>query len=349
MNKLSKTREMLINEFVACLKEEKIPWERGWNIYEQFNPLTHTTYNGVNRFLLNLVSELKGYTDPRWMTFNQIKKQGYHLKDAKGTGIPIEFWSPYDIKEKKTISQSEARAILREEENQDIKESRIKYVCQSYYVFNAKFIEGLPPFEKNHIEITHQDVQDFINEYLQNEGIDFHQGGNRAYYNVAEDSITLPDTSSFKSENYYFATFIHEVAHSSGHETRLNRDLSGTNGTIPYAKEELKAEIGSSFLCADLGIEIDKDIVNRCKSYVQSWISLIEDKPNELFKAIHDAEKITEFIKDHGDYSKIINKDVSHHVLHDKKMSIKDRIQKAKDVQPAKEHDRNHKLSEISR
>lgn len=51
MNKLSKTREMLINEFVACLKEEKIPWERGWNIYEQFNPLTHTTYNGVNRFL----------------------------------------------------------------------------------------------------------------------------------------------------------------------------------------------------------------------------------------------------------------------------------------------------------
>lgn len=238
---------------------------------------------------------------------------------------------------------------MREEENQDIKESRIKYVCQSYYVFNAKFIEGLPPFEKNHIEITHQDVQDFINEYLQNEGIDFHQGGNRAYYNVAEDSITLPDTSSFKSENYYFATFIHEVAHSSGHETRLNRDLSGTNGTIPYAKEELKAEIGSSFLCADLGIEIDKDIVNRCKSYVQSWISLIEDKPNELFKAIHDAEKITEFIKDHGDYSKIINKDVSQHVLHDKKMSIKDRIQKAKDVQPTKEHDRNHKLSEISR
>ena len=114
--KLNKTRERLIEEFKNCLTEDKIFWKKGWKVDKMNNPSSGTEYHGVNRFYLNMVAVSEDYTDNRWVTFNQIKEQNYKLNNAKGKGVPIEYWSYYNLKDKKTVSIQEAKRLMEKEE-----------------------------------------------------------------------------------------------------------------------------------------------------------------------------------------------------------------------------------------
>lgn len=296
MNKLTKTREFLVNEFVKALKEERIPWERGWRNSQNMNAISNYKYHGINNFILTLVSQQRGYEDPRWITFKQVSDNNWKLIDAKGKGVPIEFWSPYDTKEKKKISIEEAIEIKKEEPE------RIKNICQTYYVFNASLVDGIPPYQKGTLNISHNDISEFLANYLESENIQLFYRGDEAYYSLTDDAIVMPSFENFKSESIFFDTLAHEIAHSTGHPNRLHRDLSGVFGSINYAKEELRAEISSAFLNAELSIPLSQENVDRHKAYIQSWIEVLEKDPRELFKAITDAETIVNYICEKGDY-----------------------------------------------
>lgn len=137
-----------------------------------------------------------------------------------------------------------------------------------------------------------------INTLSSNMGVDIvHDGGDRAFYRQKEDKIHLPDSGVFFTEYAYHSTALHELAHSTGHPSRLDRNLNGGFGSEDYAYEELIAEITSCFMSAELEIpQLDEDLNNH-KAYVQSWVSAIREKPESLVKAIVEAEKTAAYME----------------------------------------------------
>ena len=298
--KPNKTREMLKERYLDALKEDKIPWERGWGASRLYNGTSNHTYKGVNKMLLQYLCTERGYTDPRFYTFNQVKNMGLHLDEtAKGNGIPVEFWSLYDRENKKTISSEDYEKIKKEEPE---RAEKIRWLCRNYYVFNASHVKGLEPLQEQKIEpFDDSRLKLFTENLIKNMDVDYSEpvGNERAYYNSAKDRVVLPPSDSFRSEEDYYAVKLHELAHATGHESRLNRPLGNTFGSIDYAKEELRAEIASSFVNSGLGI-ISSSVMENHKAYIQSWIRIIEDKESELFSAISDAEKIADYMEKTG-------------------------------------------------
>ena len=149
---INKTREELVKMYVDSLKEGNIPWRQRWVSSLNINGLTHQEYRGVNQLLLSFVTYKEKYNDNRWMTYKQIKDKGYKLKEAKGKGVPVEFWSAYDIKNKQKISISDYENIIR---NKPEVKDDYKLFCNTSYVFNGSLIDGLPqkdmyPYDKEH-------------------------------------------------------------------------------------------------------------------------------------------------------------------------------------------------------
>lgn len=301
-NNMTKTRQFIIGQFLNCLKEEQIPWEKTWIVNKPMNGVSKHIYQGLNSLLLSFIASIRKYNDPRWLTFNQIKENKWKLINAKGKGIPIEYWSAYDIKEKKILSVAEAQEIIKEDAD------RIKFIVKTYTVFNASLVEGIKPYLDKSIKIENTAIKDFFDTYLYNENIEIEYGGDIACYIPELDKIKMPDFTSFFDETEYFDTLAHEIAHSTGHKNRLNRKFCKF-GSEEYAKEELNAEISSAFLNAELGIPAGQKRINNHKAYIQFWISILEEKPNELFKAIHEAEKISKYILEKGEFELAINND----------------------------------------
>lgn len=290
-HELNKARQRLIDEYLKALNEDKIPWQQEWESYNKpFNAITNKNYRGMNRLLLSYVSDIFNYDDPRWLTFNQAAKNGWNI--MKGSkGIPIEYWSIYDRLQKKNINIKEADEIIsgnEERKNDMVWKSRV------YTVFNAKQVEGILEYEKVIYKI--KDPQPFIDYLIKEMKVGYEETGSRAFYNSKEDKVTIPPSISFRDTYSYHATRLHELAHATGHSSRLNRQLANAFGSAEYAKEELRAEIASSFIAGDLLLEFDEQHLKNHKAYIQSWISVLKDDPNELFRAIKDADKIYDYV-----------------------------------------------------
>ena len=287
----SKTREELIKIYTNSLKEGEIPWRKRWISTLNINGCTKKEYKGINQLLLNYMSYKNNYSDNRWFTYLQIKENNWKLKDAKGKGVPIEFWSVYDIKNKKRINYDEFNKIISEHPEA---EENYKLFCNTSFVYNADLINGVPEINYKKSEISHsKEIQNMIKKI----DVEYEEHGNRAYYSPYEDKIVLPEKEKFIDEYSYYATQLHELCHSTGHEKRLHRNLFSEDKK-DYAREELIAEISSSFLMQKFNIDVKAEHIDNHKSYIQSWIKLLEDKPQELFSAISESNKVFEYISD---------------------------------------------------
>lgn len=291
--KISKTKEELVNMYIDSLKEGKIPWRERWVSSLNVNGISDKEYKGINQLLLSYVTYKEQYNDNRWFTYYQIKQKGYKLKDAKGKGIPVEFYSVYDIKNKKKIDFADYERLVNERP-----ETKVNYrlICNTSYVFNASLIEGVPEQDKYPYDKSIP-TNNYIKKIISKLGVKYSERGNEAYYSPTTDEIVLPESKKFYDEYSYYATQLHEISHSTGSKDRLNRNIDFKDKKS-YAREELVAEISSSFLMAKLGIIPETEDYNNHKSYIQSWISILEDKPNELFKAINESNKVYDYIND---------------------------------------------------
>ena len=291
--KISKTKEELVNMYIDSLKEGKIPWRERWVSSLNVNGISDKEYKGINQLLLSYVTYKEQYNDNRWFTYYQIKQKGYKLKDAKGKGIPVEFYSVYDIKNKKKVDFADYERLVNERP-----ETKVNYrlICNTSYVFNASLIEGVPEQDKYPYDKSIP-ANNFIKKIISKLGVKYSERGNEAFYSPTTDEIVLPESKKFYDEYSYYATQLHEISHSTGSKDRLNRNIDFKDKKS-YAREELVAEISSSFLMAKLGIIPESEDYNNHKSYIQSWISILEDKPNELFKAINESNKVYDYIND---------------------------------------------------
>ena len=294
----SKTREQLVKMYLDALKENKIPWRERWYSDLNKNGVTNTEYRGVNQLILSYVAYKEKYKDNRWLTYKQIKENNYKITNAKGKGVPIEFWSVYDIKNKIRLDFPTYEKII---EKTPERKKDFKVFCNTTYVFNASLIEGIKPNEKNNRNTIPTNI--YFKRLISKLHIEYIEEGNKAYYIPSKDTIVLPPSSKFFDKYSYYATQLHELSHATGHSSRLNRNLNNQNKK-DYAREELIAEISSSFLMQKLNVKVKEDDYNNHKSYIQSWIQLLEDKPNELFKAVGEANKICDYLD-----SKVKNKE----------------------------------------
>jgi antirestriction protein ArdC len=280
----------ITNKIVARMEQGELPWARPWNAQHQSGSITRPLryngecYHGVNVLVLWLTAEERGYHCPLWLTFNQAKDLGgFVRKGEKGT--PVVYASTFN---KKEIDEATGQET----------EEQIPFL-KSYTVFNALQIDGLP---KHYYTMKEQpknlaerlaDVEDFVAKTK----ADIRHGGDRAYYASTADYIQMPPYECFRDRESFYATLSHELTHWSGNSKRLDRDLSKSRfGSEGYAVEELVAELGSAFLCADLGITAEPRADHA--SYLQNWIKVLKDDKKAIFTAAAQAEKAVAYL--HG-------------------------------------------------
>lgn len=293
-----------MDQVLQNLKSDNSIWKQGWlmnGVPE--SAITGKRYRGANSFLLSLVAFANGYKDNRWLTYNQMKDKGWNFKtDAegkslgKGAGVPIEY---YELRDRETKQPFNPRVLdgMTIEEREDYMKDNVYPIRKGYRVFNADIIDGIPEKEMPVIDTSgySERAENLLQLWSDTEARIIH-GGDSAYYNKKLDDIHLPEKDKFYSLQEYYATGFHEVGHSTGHPSRLNRDMGGGFGTESYAIEELRAEIASMFIEQELGIAVEEKHIQNNSAYIKAWIEHIEENPNVLFTAIADADKIARYV-----------------------------------------------------
>ena len=302
MSKLNKMREQIANRFIAALQEERIPWHQEWqNVIAPYNAVTGRGYRGLNYFWLACIAMDKNYADPRWCTFIQAKDKGWKvIKGEKGTRV--EFWSMYDTKTKKKLTPSQVKKLRDTLELSEFHD-RVKPISNVFTVFNGEQLDGIPKLKvENRRLFSTAKLIELRDRLLKNMELRLREGGNEAFYSPTNDYVNMPMIERFDGAYSYMSTFLHESAHASGAKHRLNRDLSGRFGSESYAKEELRAEIASAFTASATGIKYEQSpTMENHAAYIQNWIKVLENNPNELFAAIKDAEKISDYLLEKGE------------------------------------------------
>ena len=284
----------LADEFIKGLKEGQLPWTSGFDPVKLYphNPASGTKYQGTSKLILLIESWKKGYEDPRWMTFNQAKQLGASvMKGEKATWCTR--WQPIETAEK----DKDGKPLLDPDGNIVTKEILIP--CP-YAVFNVQQIKGLelPPLVPVHHEWSRgARVEELILASMAD--IKTELGLETPYYQPQTDFIHMPDPRQFHDTSHYYGTLLHEMCHWTGHPSRLNRfgdnfEKAGHFGTPDYAREELRAEIGSSILCAVMGVNHD---LSNNKAYINNWIQKLENDPKEILYASAQADKIVTYLR----------------------------------------------------
>lgn len=281
--------EKVAQEIIKQLKEGTSilvkPWKPGVVGNMPYNPTSGRPYNGMNAIWL----ASSGYSDPRWLTYKQAQDEGAQVrKGEKGTIIQYWKWQG------ERIARDDAGNVILDKNGQPKKETYRLANPQvfSAVVFNAEQVDGLKPLQPK--EIPQWEIQENAEKVLNNSPVPiYYDQSNRAYYSSAKDEIHLPPREFFNSLEGFYAVALHEIGHSTGHHSRLNRDLANPFGSIEYAKEELRAEIASYMLGMELGIGYDP---GQHTAYIQSWIKVLNDDPKEIFRASRDAQKIKDYV-----------------------------------------------------
>lgn len=288
MNKPTSPKRDLYQEVtdkIIAAMESGTLWQRPWSALAETglprNGLTGRHYNGINTILLFLEAQQRGFDDNRYLTFKQAADLGHRIKRG-AKSFPIYFFKRLDISE--TDPQSG-----------DTTKKAIPYLTE-YRVFNAQDIEGLEPAVIRQPEWTPVEVMEKLVKTL---GVDVQYGGTRSFYDINKDEIHLCPRGFFPTAEGFYGTLAHEIGHWTGHPTRLNRQF-GRFGDESYAREELRAELASAFLAAEIGIPSNTD---NHAAYVGSWIKALKSDRREIFRAASDASKIVSFMlgKTEGD------------------------------------------------
>ena len=274
--------EVVTQKIIDSLKEGKIPWRKSWSGGESSmaqNFITKKPYRGVNTFLLGMLP----YESPYFMTFKQAVSKGAMVKKGE-KGHMVVFWKIMKFEDKKT------------------KLEKVIPLLKYFTVFNIEQIEGLKlptpkKGEKKPIFNKIEEAEKILAGYKNSPPVK--HGGSRAFYTPALDTVTMPQKETFSSEESYYGVLFHELGHSTGHTSRLNRDFGGNFDNHKYSKEELVAELTSAFLAAKSGIDnSDTSLIDNNKAYIQSWLSKLESDPKWVIEASSKARKAADHILD---------------------------------------------------
>ena len=276
--------KQLAEEITALIIKElesgSVPWRKPWNA-GGFMPTSLTTgkqYGGINTLILSIMKERAGYKYPLWITFNETNKRGGQvLKGSKS--VEIIKWGTYD----KVI------------EGETVK----RFYMRSHRVFNIAqtTLEVPAEYSLDREPVAVPVALDSIVAGYVNKPEIFHRAGDQAYYSPLTDSITIPLLEQFENATNYAYTLCHEMTHSTGHQSRLDRfseeDKPAVFGSPVYAKEELVADIGANILLSSAGVALD---ITNSGAYIKGWLKALQNDSNLIVSAATKAQKAADYI-----------------------------------------------------
>jgi antirestriction protein ArdC len=262
--------------FIEQLAQGQVPWKKPWSSMGAVPHNYHSrrSYRGINALILGLVSQRFGYQSPAWTTYKAASARGAFVRKGE-KATHVVFWKPIKIEDKKTG------------------EEKSTVMARMYSVFNTDQVDGIDwqmP-EREPVEVRDA-IKQVVDGYPNPPSIT-HSVSDQAYYMPAQDRISLPLLEQFKDEQAYAETIFHELVHSTGHTSRLDRlnGIASCRGT--YAKEELVAEIGATMLMQHTGVEVD---MPQMASYVGGWLKALQDDETLIIKAAQAAQKAMDHI-----------------------------------------------------
>lgn len=278
----------ITNQIIEALEQGVKPWTQPWNAAHAAGhvsrPLRHNgqPYAGINVLTLWASAMTAHYAAPIWMTFKQAIELGGHVRKGE-KGSPVVYAD--------TMRRTET-----DDATGDETERAIPFL-KAYTVFNVEQIEGLPEHlhALAHASRNPDERIAGAESFFAATRADIRHGGDCAYYSPTLDYIQMPPFEAFRDAQAYYATLAHEATHWTRHTTRLDRDFGRKKfGDDGYAREELVAELGAAFLCADLGLRLE-DRADHA-AYIGNWLSVLKEDKRAVFAAAAHAQRAADYL-----------------------------------------------------
>lgn len=261
-----------------------LPWQKPWTADDiPVNYISQKAYRGVNLLLLETGEYLT------WSQLCDLQKHRPDLKLKKGSKAhKVVFFSVQETSKEKTTKNGEIESKI-------VKVPFLRY----YKVFKATDVEGLETRRKptNFQHSPYESAEQIIKDYICREGVRLiYKNGDRACYNTATDTVTVPEIKQFEILSEYYSTVFHELVHSTGNAARLDRlNNFSAFGNQDYSKEELIAEMGAAMLMGHIGIDTTNSL-NNSAAYLRGWLKALKDDVTLIVSASSKAQKAVDFI-----------------------------------------------------
>jgi antirestriction protein ArdC len=274
--------EIITQSVLKQLEQGVAPWRKPWSTSIPQNLISKKPYRGLNVFSL----ATQGYGSPYWLTFNQAKQLGAHVRKGEKSTL-VSFWKCSEYGRRNT--------------NTGEVENKTSVLLRYYNVFNIEQCDGLRAIYGDDWKPVNpiQQCEAMANAMPNAPRIERHS---RAFYRPLADLVGIPSRNCFESAEAYYTTLFHELIHSTGHGSRLGRfEESSTDhqfASESYSKEELVAEIGAAMLAGIAGIS--HSTLSNSASYLQSWIKRLKSDSRLIISAASHAQKATDYILGEG-------------------------------------------------
>jgi antirestriction protein ArdC len=275
----------ITDQIIAAIEsgagEFRLPWHRSaGNIMRPVNIASKNAYRGVNILTLWATADEKGYSSGTWGTYKQWAEAGAQVRKGENSAY-IVFYKEITVG------------------SDDSDEAETRLFARATPVFAAEQVDGFaPPVIETPATVIPPIEQ--AEAFVAKTGASITHGGSRAFYRPSTDSIQLPPREAFigsptsTAAEAYYSTLLHELTHYTSHESRCNRQLGKRFGDDAYAMEELVAELGAAFLCADLGIS-DAPRPDHAQ-YLDHWLTVMKADKKAIFTAASKASEAVTFL-----------------------------------------------------
>jgi antirestriction protein ArdC len=276
------------NNIIAAIEagagDWQMPWHRsGEGLNRPVNIDTAKAYRGINVVSLWAAGQARGFTTGTWGTYRQWQANGCQVRKGEKSSLVV-FYKELDVEE---------------QNNDGTTEHGKRLMARASWVFNADQVDGYEapalPEPKDPVQVI-----DAAERFVTGTGATIRHGGTRAFYRPSDDTIQMPERERFlgtetstATESYY-ATLLHELTHWTGHDRRCDRQFGKRFGDDAYAMEELVAELGAAFLCADLGVTLTPRPDHA--AYIDNWLKVLKADKKAIFTAASAAAKATDYL-----------------------------------------------------
>jgi antirestriction protein ArdC len=270
--------QIVTDRIISLLESGTIPWKKPWATSNGMpkNLVSNKNYRGINLFLLGC----QQYSSPYWLTYKQATEKNGFIRKGEKSSLVIFY-----------------KMLDRREEDENDKNGKIP-MLRYHNLFNLEQCENIPspPIEVPTYQFTPIERAEQIIKNMPNRP-DISYGGNRASYSPATDSIRVPYEDRFEKNEQLYSVLYHELAHSTGHQSRLARkEVMEVNrfGSEAYGSEELTAELTSAMLCGVAGIS--NETIDLAASYLDGWLSVLKKDKRMILTAAAQAQRAADYI-----------------------------------------------------
>lgn len=275
--------DQIVRAIEAGVDEFKLPWNRPMgSIARPQNIATGQLYRGINVVTLWVEAQIRGYSVPVFGTYKQWQEAGCQVRRGEKASLVV-FYKDYEVDPEPEADSDDGK----------------RWVAKGYWVFNAQQVDGFEMPEAAPVSPIERNAR--VDAFMTATGAEVRHGGQSAYYDATDDIIQMPDEGLFigtdtpNATEAYYSTLLHETCHWTGHKSRLNRDLGLRFGKKAYAAEELIAELGAAFLCADL--QVTPSLRDDHAQYIAHWLDIMKADKKAIFTAASKANQVLDWLQ----------------------------------------------------